>query len=54
MVVEGEVQKSRDIQTGFESLATGLPATPPVNVYTDETEIVNGAYYRVRVEQGAD
>ena len=46
-----EVQKSLDIKNGFEPVATGLPATPPVNSYTDETEVVNGAFYRVRVEE---
>ena len=45
-----EIQKSLDVRNGFFPLATRLPATPPVNVYTDQTETVNGAYYRVRVE----
>ena len=45
------VQKATDVRSGFAPLATGLPATPPVNVYTDATETVSGAYYRVRVEQ---
>ena len=49
------VQKAADIRSGFAPLATGLRATPPVNVYTDETGKASGAYYRVRVEQqGAD
>ena len=36
----------------FAPLASNLPATPPVNTYTDR---VNGAatgFYRVRVERG--
>ncbi len=49
-----EVQKTGNLHDGFTPLATGLPATPPVNVYTDGTETVNGAYYRVRVEKRAD
>ena len=46
-----EVQKSLNMQNGFSTLATGLPAMPPVNVYTDQTKTVNGAFYRVRVEK---
>ena len=45
-----QVQKAREIGTGFEPLATGLPATPPVNVYTDRTENAVGAYYRILAE----
>ncbi len=45
-----QVQKAREIGAGFEPLATSLPATPPVNVYTDRTENVSGAYYRIQVE----
>ena len=44
------VQKAADVRSGFAPLATGLRATPPVNVYTDKTEIGRGAYYRVVVE----
>ena len=46
-----EVQKSVDIRDGFLPVATGLPATPPVNEYIDEAGIVNGAFYRVRAEE---
>jgi len=45
-----EVQKSINIHNGFEPIATDLPATPPVNVYTDQVHSANGAYYRVRVK----
>ena len=44
------VQKATDVRSGFAPLATGLPATPPVNVHTDATETGRGAYYRVVVE----
>jgi len=45
-----EVQKSISMLQGFAPLATDLPSTPPVNSYTDRTETVNGAWYRVRVK----
>ena len=45
-----EVLKSMDMKHGFESIASDLPATPPVNVYTDQAERAKGAYYRIRVE----
>ena len=45
-----EVQRTQNLMSPLVPIATGLPATPPVNVYTDETETVNGAYYRIRVE----
>ena len=45
-----EVQKSTGLQGGFVSLATGLPATPPVNVFTDRAAPGEATYYRIRVE----
>lgn len=39
-----QVQKAPKIGADFEPLATSLPATPPVNVYTDQTENASGAY----------
>ena len=38
------------IQPSFESLATNLPATPPMNVYTDQVPVLDRAFYRIRVE----
>lgn len=45
-----EVQRSPNLMSPLEPIATGLPATPPVNVYTDQTESAGTAFYRIRVE----
>ena len=45
-----EVQKSTDIGNGYEVIASGLPATLPVNDWTDPSISMKAAYYRVRVE----
>jgi hypothetical protein len=37
--------------TGFEGIASNLPATPPVNVHTDQVQGINKAYYRITVEE---
>ena len=46
-----EVQKSFGTGNGYETLATSLPATPPVNVYTDQMGTVNASFYRVQVKE---
>jgi YD repeat-containing protein len=44
------VYRSPDlVEGGFELLGTGIPATPPVNVYTDATALLPSAFYRVDV-----
>lgn len=35
----------------FEVLATNLPATPPVNVHTDQVPGIDKAFYRINVEK---
>ncbi len=45
-----EVQRSPNLSQPFESIATGIPATPPVNSYTDPAEKAGSAYYRIRSE----
>ncbi|MBN1268031.1 MAG: choice-of-anchor J domain-containing protein [Kiritimatiellae bacterium] len=42
---------STNLMSGFQPLATNLPGTPPVNVYTDQIEDIQGRYYRVREEE---
>jgi hypothetical protein len=38
------------VVVGFTNLATHLPATPPVNVHTDNVSGVGCRFYRVQVE----
>jgi hypothetical protein len=38
------------VSPGFEPIAVGIPAFPPVNVYTDAVEGIEGAFYRITVE----
>ena len=38
------------ILPGFKAIATNLPATPPVNVYTDQVPGLDRAFYRIKVE----
>ena len=45
-----EVQRTADLQRPFESIARGLPATPPVNRYVDRENHAGSAYYRIRSE----
>ena len=45
-----ELLRTLDLRLPPETIATGLPATPPMNVYTDRTGNARGAFYRVRVE----
>lgn len=45
------VQRSTSAVGGFEDAATGLVATPPVNVWTDDSAPGTGPYYyRLRLE----
>lgn len=44
------VERSLDLQQGFLPLQLGIPATPPLNVYTDRTAIADDVFYRTRVE----
>jgi len=45
------VQRSESLPSGFTSLWLHLPATPPLNVYTDATATGGGPYfYRIRQE----
>ena len=45
-----EVQRTLDLQKPFESIETGLPATPPVNSFIDQGNHAGSAYYRIRSE----
>ena len=45
-----EIHKTTNLENGYGPLATGLPGTPPVNIFTDQLERAGAAYYRVRVE----
>ena len=45
------VDRTFDLIAGFAPRATNLPATPPENVYTDDTSEVDGVlFYRIGVE----
>ena len=45
------LQAATNLLVGFDStLATGIQATPPENVHTDNVNGVESRYYRVRVE----
>jgi len=39
------------VQPGFQVLATNLPATPPLNVYTDQAPGIDKAFYRINVQK---
>ena len=41
------VQQSTNLSSGFSALTTHLPATPPVNAYTDKTQNLEYRFYRV-------
>ena len=45
-----QLERSTNLVIGFfETAAVDIPATPPMNVYTDATAVLNGPYmYRVR------
>ncbi len=42
-----DVLKSFDARGPYTPAATGLPATPPINAWTDQTESVGAAFYRI-------
>jgi hypothetical protein len=44
-----DLMRSTNLVGGFDFTNAGLPATPPVNVYTDAPAPVERAFYRVRV-----
>ncbi|MBN2561436.1 MAG: hypothetical protein JXQ75_10960, partial [Phycisphaerae bacterium] len=45
------VERATDLMNGFSALASMVPATPPLNVHTDQTATAEGPYYyRIRVE----
>jgi hypothetical protein len=47
------VQAATNLLTGFNlNLRTNIPATPPVNVHTDNVNGVGQKFYRVKVENG--
>jgi len=41
---------STNFMAGFAPYVTNLPATPPLNVYTDKTDRTEATFYRIRVE----
>lgn len=45
-----EVQRTADEISPHLPIATGIPATPPVNIYTDRMETSGTEFYRIRVE----
>jgi hypothetical protein len=51
--VEGRfyaLSRSTNLPHGFSTIATQLPASVPVNVYTDQPPASPHVYYRVRTE----
>jgi hypothetical protein len=44
------IQRSQDIDAGFEVLVSDIEATPPLNVYQDGTATAGTYFYRVRVD----
>ena len=44
------VQAATNLVVGFTNLVTHCPATPPVNVHTDNVSGVGQRFYRVQVE----
>ena len=44
-----EILKSENLRAGFVPVAANLPATPPVNAYTDRTDSASG-FYLIRAE----
>jgi hypothetical protein len=47
------VQAATNLLTGFNlNLRTNIPATPPVNVHTDNVNGAGQKFYRVKVENG--
>lgn len=44
-----ELDRTTNAAEGFGVLATNLPATPPINVYTDDAPPAAAGFYRVRL-----
>ena len=44
------IDRSTNLLQGFTPLASNLPATPPVNIYTDTTISADSMHYRIGVE----
>ncbi len=44
-----DVLKAADPRGAYVPAASGLPATPPVNAWTDQTGAAGAAYYRIQV-----
>ncbi|MBN1269713.1 MAG: hypothetical protein JXB04_09010 [Kiritimatiellae bacterium] len=44
------IQRSTNLSGGFAPLDTNLPATAPLNVYTDAVDGVGSAFYRVQLD----
>ncbi len=45
------VLQSADLQSGFTVLAGHLPASPPLNIYTDTVGLAATRFYRIEMEQ---
>ena len=46
------VERTDDLAAGFTGpLATGIPATPPLNTFTDSTASAGAGFYRIRLDQ---
>ena len=45
------IDESTHLSAGFSNIVSGIPATPPVNSYTNTVGERARAYYRIRVEQ---
>ncbi|MEM7396213.1 MAG: hypothetical protein AAF492_28085, partial [Verrucomicrobiota bacterium] len=44
-----DLERTTNLYINFSPVATNLPATPPINVYTDVVENTEIMYYRVRL-----
>ena len=44
------ISKSTNLLTGFVSIQSSIPATPPINVYTVDCANANCSFYRIDVE----
>ena len=45
------MEKSANLATGFGTVATGIQATPPQNVWTDAPPVMADGFYRVKLAQ---
>ncbi len=46
-----ELFSSTNIEAGFNSLSSGIPATPPENAYTDSVQGMELRFYRIRTHE---